>query len=134
MAIAVVKDARFRSIHLGKSEDHLRFLDYHGIPKPHAFSPDNTPIIPLKVFSLPLSNWQNVPLCEITPSLLGRSDPLLDILCNQFTREALQQLSTDGQKLISQKIQVAGLPTRKLTFSRPPALPGRKRSIHCTHS
>ncbi len=46
LAIAVVKEARFRSIHLGRgAADHLHFLDYHSIPKPHAFIPDNKPLI-----------------------------------------------------------------------------------------
>ena len=106
VAIAAVKDARFRSVHLGKNErDHLRFLDYHGMPQPHAFYPENTPIIPFKSVQ---SAFVELARCATLEKSHRRYfeevDPLLDILCNQFTREALEELSSDGQKLTSQKI------------------------------
>ncbi len=108
LAIAVIKEARFRSIRLTRtSADYLRFLKYRGIPKPHILSQNNTPFIPFKnvqIAFVKLARGANIERSRrrYTEEL----DPLLDMLCNQFTREALQQLSTDGQKLSSQKVLV----------------------------
>ncbi len=104
LAIAFVKDARFRSIRLGKkAADHLRFLHYHGIPHPHILNPDNTPFIPFKSVQcafVKLARGAN--LERARRRYTEELDPLLDILCNQFIREALQQLSEDGRQLSSQ--------------------------------
>jgi acyl transferase domain-containing protein/NADPH:quinone reductase-like Zn-dependent oxidoreductase/acyl carrier protein len=106
IAIAAVKDARFRSVHLGKNErDHLRFLDYHGMPHPHPFYPENTPVIPFKSVQSAFVELARCATLEKTHRRYSEEvDPLLDILCNQFTREALERLSADGQKLTSGEI------------------------------
>ena len=87
--------------------DSLRFLDYHGTPKPHALNPDATTLIPFKSVQ---SAFVKLVRCETIEKSRRRYseevDPLLDILCNQFTREALQQLSADGQQLFSRDILV----------------------------
>jgi len=97
--IAVVKDARFRSVLLGKSAgDYLRLLHYQGIPKPHVFNPDSRPLI---AFNRIQAAFVKLTKCSgvVRPHrrYAEEVDPLLDILCQQFTREALQGLSTDGR-------------------------------------
>lgn len=106
LPIAVVKEARFRSIRLSKNAaDHLRFLDYHGIPKPHAFTPDATPIIAFeRVQSAIVELARRVALKGAHRRYSEEVEPLLDSLCSQFTRQALQLLSEDGEKLSSQTI------------------------------
>jgi len=106
VAVATVKDARFRSISLGKSaREDLRFLDYHAIPKPHTFNPETAPLIPFKSIQ---SAFVKLARCSTLERARRRyseeADPLLDILCNQFTKEALQQLSADGRQLLTQEI------------------------------
>ena len=107
VCIATVKDARFRSMRLGKkNRESLRFLDYHSVPCPHAITPEHTPIVSF-------SSFQSV-FAEITKSaattqahqrFTGEVDPLLDILCRKFTTEALQQIATDDRHLTSSEIQ-----------------------------
>ncbi|BBP04808.1 polyketide synthase [Sulfuriferula plumbiphila] len=106
VTIAVVKEARFRSIRLSKNAaDHLRFLDYHGTPKPHAFTPDATPTIAFeRVQSAIAELAKRAALKGSHRRYSEEVDPLLDSLCSRFTRQALQLLSTDGQKLSSQEI------------------------------
>jgi NADPH:quinone reductase-like Zn-dependent oxidoreductase/malonyl CoA-acyl carrier protein transacylase/acyl carrier protein len=106
VALAVVKEARFRSIRLGKNAaDRLRFLDYHAIPKPHPLRPEGAPIIAFKRVQSVLVDLAERAAREGSHRRYAEEvDPLLDSLCNQFTREALQQLSAGGKKLSSEKI------------------------------
>lgn len=106
VAIAVVKEVRFRSIRLSKNAaDHLRFLDYHGIPKPHSITPDATPIIAFEsVQSVIAELARRAALKGSHRRYSEEVDPLLDSLCSRFTRQALQRLSADGEKLSSQEI------------------------------
>ncbi len=105
-AIAAVKDARFRSVRLGRNgRDCLRFLDYQCIPQPHAFYPDNTPIISFKSVRSAFVALAGSATIEGSHRRYSEEvDPLLDVLCNQFTREALEHLSADGQKLTSREV------------------------------
>ena len=105
IAIAVVKEARFRSIRLSKNAaDHLRFLDYHGTPKPHAFTPDTTPIIAFEsVYSAIAELARHAALKGSHRRYAEEVDPLLDSLCSRFTQQAVQKLSADGEKLSSQE-------------------------------
>ena len=107
-AIAIVKDARFRSIRLGQDRGaQLSYLDYHGIPKPHTFNPGGKPVISFRsVQSALIELAQSVVDEKIYQRYSDEVDPLLDILCTQFTREALEQLSVDGRKLTSQELVV----------------------------
>ena len=106
LAIAVIKDARFRSVRLGKgATDHLHFLDYHCIPTPHAFSPDNIPIITFKSVQSTITELtKHAVLKRHHRRYSEEVDPLLESLCNQFIKEALQQLSADGRQLSSREI------------------------------
>ena len=107
LAIAVVKEARFRSVRLSKSAaDHLRFLDYHGTPKPHSFDLDATPIIAFESVQLVIAELARRAALKGTHRRYSEEvDPLLDSLCSRFTRQALQQLSTDGETISSQTIE-----------------------------
>ncbi len=107
IAIAIVKETQFRSIRLSKNAtDHLRYLDYHSVPKPHA----------LTAFARPGISFENVQsaITELArrAALKGSHrryseevDPLLDSLCSRFTRQALQLLSSDGEQLSFQEIR-----------------------------
>ena len=105
VAIAVVKEARFRSIRLSKTTaDYLRFLDYHGTPRPHPI-PDTAPIIAFKSVQAALVEQARRAALEGSHRRYTEEvDPLLDSLCNQFTREALQQLSADGVRISARDI------------------------------
>jgi hypothetical protein len=107
-AIAVVKDVRFRSIRLSRNaEDSFSFLDYHGIPQPHVFDFQRAAFIPYKtVQSAFIEPVKCIARTQSIHRYVNEVDPLLDILCSQFTREALQRLSADGHNLTSQKILV----------------------------
>lgn len=106
LAIATIKETRFRSIRLSKSAtDHLRFLDYHGIPKPLAFTSAETPIIAYANVQLAIAELARRAALKGTHRRYSEEiDPLLDSLCSRFTRQALQLLSADGEKLSSQEI------------------------------
>ncbi len=94
-AIAVVKEARFRSVRLRTDAvDHLRFLDYGLTPAPHPLAPAQG------------SAMCRVTVCdELATTMLqcaehpdnqryaAEVEPLLDSLCSQFALEALRQLA-----------------------------------------
>lgn len=104
--IAVVKDARFRSIRLEKSAgDSLRYFSYHGRPKPHVLNPGSKPLIPFKGVQSAFVKLARAAVLERSYQRYSEEvDPLLDILCNQFTREAFGGLSADGRRLLSREI------------------------------
>ncbi|MCX7099767.1 MAG: SDR family NAD(P)-dependent oxidoreductase [Methylococcales bacterium] len=106
LAVAVVKDARFRSVRLGKNAaDHLRFLDYHGIPKPHPDNVDNGPLIPHASVHSALAELARYAALKGSHRRYSEEvDPLLDSLCSRFTRQALLALSADGKTLAGQAI------------------------------
>jgi acyl transferase domain-containing protein/NADPH:quinone reductase-like Zn-dependent oxidoreductase/acyl carrier protein len=106
LVMAVVKETRFRSIRLSKNAaDHLRFLDYHGTPKPRAFTPDAMPIIAFASVQLAIAELARRAALKGSHRRYSEEvDPLLDSLCSRFTRQALQLLSADGEKLSSREI------------------------------
>ena len=106
--LAVIKDARFRSIRLAKKrEDQLCYLDYHGIPKPHVFHSNRKPIIAFRSVQCAFVDLARSIVHQPNHQRYSNEvDPLLDILCSQFTREALEQLSADDRKLSLEKILV----------------------------
>lgn len=106
VAIAVVKEARFRSIRLSKNAaDRLRFLDYHGIPKPHALAADVASAIAFDSVQSALADLaRRSALTGSHRRYCEEVDPLLDSLCSLFTRQAFQRLSADGRKLSAQEV------------------------------
>jgi phthiocerol/phenolphthiocerol synthesis type-I polyketide synthase C len=106
--IAVVKEARFRSLRLGKSTaDRQQFLDDHWVPMPHPLAPDINPPIPFnKVRAAFAETARRVAISRPHRRYTEEVEPLLDSLCNQFTLEALQHLAGDGKRLSLQKLLV----------------------------
>lgn len=106
--IAVIKEARFRSLRLGQStRDRQRFLDDHWVPMPHPLALDTMPPIPFdKVRSAFAEVTRRAALSGPHRRYAEEVDPLLDSLCNQFTLEALQHLAGDGKRLSLQKLLV----------------------------
>ncbi|WP_262965783.1 type I polyketide synthase [Methylobacter psychrophilus] len=106
IAIAVLKGVQFRSIRLSKNAaDHLRFLTYHSIPIPHAFTPDATSVITFENVKLAIDDLaRRATLKGTYRRYTEEVEPLLDSLCSRFTRQALQLLSADGKKLSAQDI------------------------------
>lgn len=103
MAIAVVREARFRSVRLHKhAADHLRFLDFHATPAPH-------PLTPLTA-SVSFSQMQAALTFVVQQCLQQRIfnryteeiEPLLDSLCSSYTLQALLQLA-DGTGILTAK-------------------------------
>lgn len=104
--IATVKEARFRSIRLSKNAaDRLRFLDYHGIPQPHALAGDAAPAIAFdSVHSALAELARRSALTGSHRRYCEEVDPLLDSLCSRFTRQAFERLAADGRKLSTQQV------------------------------
>lgn len=101
MAIAVIKQARFRSIRLHKSAtDHLRFLDFYTTPAPHPLAPLAAPA--LEFTALRSAMDTAIKQCDLN-RYATEVEPLLDSLCSQFTLQALQQLSDSAGKLCTKK-------------------------------
>jgi len=100
LAIAAVNNVQFRSIRLStNASDRIRFFDYHSIPAPHI---DNE----INIASISNQAIQSA-FGELKTSDQRYSEevePLLDILCSQFTKQALQQLFSDEKTLSTEKI------------------------------
>ena len=105
-AIAVIKEARFRGIHLEmKSMDNLNFLSYHGIPKPHPYTATDAPlsfdIIQTEIVEMVNSSF----LQDADHHYAQEVEPLLDSLSSQFAMETFQQLAEDEKYLTRETIQ-----------------------------
>jgi phthiocerol/phenolphthiocerol synthesis type-I polyketide synthase C len=107
-AIAVIKEGRFHSIRLSKHADNpINYLDYIGVPLPHAQSGSSSSAITFAQASNSLSELvKRAARLPAHRSYAEEIDPLLDNLCTRFTYEALQQFARiDGridQEQISQ--------------------------------
>ena len=95
--IAVVKDARFRSIRLSRgAADRLRFLAYHAIPQPHALTPPGEANIAFASVRAAVAELvRRAALKGSHRRYSEEVDPLLDSLCSRFTRRALHNLADD---------------------------------------
>ena len=104
--LAVVKDVRFRSVRLSRgAADRLRFLAYHGTPTPHRLTAAAPPSIAFDSVRSALAEVVRRAALKGTHRRYSEEvDPLLDSLCNRFTRLALHHLSPDGQSLSSQTV------------------------------
>ena len=107
VCIATVKDARFRSIRLGKkSRESLQFLEYHSVPRPHPSILEYTPIVSFTSFqSIFAEIAKSISATQAYHRYAREVDPLLDILCRQFTTETLQQMAADGRHITSSELQ-----------------------------
>ena len=103
--IAVVRDARFKSVRLNKQvADHLRFLDFHATPAPH-------PLTSRAASGVTFAQMQSalgfvVQQCQ-DERLFNRYaeevEPLLDTLCSQYTVQALLKLA-DTKRFLSMHV------------------------------
>jgi len=106
-SIAWIREARFNSMRLRKnSADRLRYLDYHGVPKPHALSPATAPrglfdILNRKLAGLARSAAELGMLKRYSTEI----EPLLDGLCGSFARVALQTLAADGKSFMLEDVR-----------------------------
>ena len=109
VVVAVVKEARFRRVQLRKSPaDRLRFLEYHFVPRPLAeCAGESVALIPYEKAHAAFADMvRRLAVSGSHRRFTQEVDPLLESLCSQWTKEALQQLTVDGQRLTRQKLQV----------------------------
>jgi phthiocerol/phenolphthiocerol synthesis type-I polyketide synthase C len=107
LAIAVIKEARFKSIRLSKNTtDHLSYLTYLSIPKPLATTTHQTKAIIAfdKVQSAIEKLVRRAALKGTYRRYSEEVEPLLDSLCSLFTQQTLQLLSVNKKNLSSQDI------------------------------
>lgn len=104
-AIAVVREARFRAIRLEmKHVDNLRFLGYHGVPKPHPHTVNNAPI------SFDMIRTEIEAMVDRIFPLDGvhryadEVEPLLNSLSSQFIIETFQQMAGHDKCLSKETI------------------------------
>ncbi|MEF8756269.1 MAG: SDR family NAD(P)-dependent oxidoreductase [Accumulibacter sp.] len=99
--IAIVKDARFRGVHLSRgSRDRLRFLALQAIPKPHPGQPAGPLALRFERVHSTLANvTQRAALKGTHRRYTEEVDPLLDSLCSRFTRRALQPIAGEDGTL-----------------------------------
>jgi NADPH:quinone reductase-like Zn-dependent oxidoreductase/acyl carrier protein len=122
--IAWIKEARFNSVRLRKNpSDRLRYLDYHGIPRPHPLAPSAAP---RRLFEQLQRKLADVSQASIGRGALKRYtsevEPLLDGLCGRFAARALKSLSSDGHVLTQADIQACA-------EANPEALPLLERLV-----
>lgn len=100
IALAVVQDARFQGLRVGKrSNDRLSFLTYHCIPRP-LVSGEAPPAIPFtKVKAALVEVARRAALSGSHRRYSEEVEPLLDSLCSQWTQETLHQLASRGKLL-----------------------------------
>ncbi|MHB8849144.1 MAG: SDR family NAD(P)-dependent oxidoreductase, partial [Burkholderiales bacterium] len=94
-AIAVVKEARFRSVRLrADAVDHLRFLDYRLTPSPHPLAPaQDSAIRGSAVWDALTAAMLQCAEHPDTQRYAAEVEPLLDSLCSQFALEAFRYLA-----------------------------------------
>src|SRR5690606_27228482 len=99
--VASVRGMRFRSVRVRKNPaDRLRFLDYHGIPKPHPLSPVTAP---RRLFDQLQKRFTDLAHAasrqETHKRYTSEIEPLLDGLCARFALRSLKSLSAHRQML-----------------------------------
>ncbi|BBP00751.1 type I polyketide synthase [Sulfuriferula nivalis] len=105
IAIAVVKEARFRSVRLQKqAADHLRFLDFHATPVPHPLTPITASISFAEIRTALKGVVQQCTQQQLFDRYAFEVEPLLDSLCSGFTVQALQQLADKTGVLTSKAV------------------------------
>jgi len=105
IAIATIKQARFRSVRLQKKAiDHLHFLDFHATPAPHPL----TPLISSVSFAQMKAALNLVVQKCLQQRIFNRYseeiEPLLDSLCSSYTAQSLLQLADESGILTTSAI------------------------------
>ncbi len=94
IAVAVIRDVRFRSVRLNKHDaDHLRFLDFHATPAPHPLTPSTVSVSFDQMQAALTFVVQECQDERIFNRYAEEVEPLLDSLCGSYTLQALQQLA-----------------------------------------
>lgn len=106
-AIAVIREARFRSIRLGKATaTKPKYLAYQWRPMPLAGSSDTGAHLSFKgVRCLMADVVRRSSLSGIHRRYTQELDPLLESVCSQWNIEALRELAEDSRFLSRQKVQ-----------------------------
>ena len=99
--IAWISEARFNSMPLRKNPaDRLRYLDYHGIPKPHHLSPAAAPRLLFEQLHKLLAGVVHARRGHRSLARYSTEiEPLLDGLCSRFAARALRALAADGCRI-----------------------------------
>ena len=106
MAIAVVGEARFRSVRLHKhAADHLRFLDFHVTPAPHPLSPLTASVSFAEMQAALTFVVQQCRQERIFNTYAEEVEPLLDSLCNSYTVQAFLQLADENGVLTAKAVE-----------------------------
>ncbi|ARP94077.1 type I polyketide synthase [Bordetella genomosp. 13] len=98
--IAIVQDARFRSVRLSRTAaDHLSFLDYAAVPCPHptASAEVNAALRTAAMRGALAEVVRHAEADRLHQRYVHEVDPLLESLCDRFAAHALYGLSTDGR-------------------------------------
>jgi len=107
MAIAVVKEARFRSVRLYKqAAEQLRFLDFSLTPAPHPLTlplPDDVSFAALQtaMTAVVQQSAQHRVFNRYTEEI----EPLLDSLCSSYVIQAFSQLADSTGTLTAQAVE-----------------------------
>lgn len=103
MAIAVVKNARFHGLRVGKKPaDRLSFLECRYVPTPLAASAAPSAISFKRVQAALGEVARRAALSGSHRRYSEEVEPLLDSLCSQWTQEVLRQLAVDKQLSLQQ--------------------------------
>ena len=96
--VAWIREARFNSMRLRRNAaDRVRYLDYHGVPRPHALSPAMAPRGLFEVLHRKLTDLaRDVADQGMLARYSTEIEPLLDGLCSSFADNALKTLAADG--------------------------------------
>ena len=107
VAVAKVKDARFRRIHLHKDPaDRLRYLNEYYLAKPHPLVPDaGTPLALDELSGTLCKSLQTVPLQKSSQLYAEEIEPLLDALCSSFAAHAFNTLFAGATDITRERIQ-----------------------------
>ncbi|SAI05805.1 polyketide synthase [Bordetella ansorpii] len=98
--IAVIEQARFRSVRLSKAAvDHLSFLDYVAVPVPHPLKAvqANAALQPSRLEDALRETLRQAAKDGVHERYQHEVDPLLDGLCDRYATQALYGLSRNGR-------------------------------------
>jgi acyl transferase domain-containing protein/NADPH:quinone reductase-like Zn-dependent oxidoreductase/acyl carrier protein len=106
MAIAEVREARFRSVRLRKlAADHLRFLDFHATPVPHPLTPLTASVSFAEIQAALTFVVQQFLQERLFNCYAEEIEPLLDSLCSSYTVQAFLKLADDTGILTAKAVE-----------------------------
>ena len=107
--IAVIEEARFRSIRLHKgAADHLRYLEYRAIPRPLPAASGTVAGLAFdRVDAAMEDTFRRAAEKGTHRAYSEEIEPLLDELCSRFTAEALRAMADEDGRIIDAEASVA---------------------------